>query len=166
MTARAMAGDEDECRAAGMDAYVPKPLDPSLLMKVLGELVPDAPAAPATAPPPSAEPTCDLEWLPADLRDEVAALFLTEAPNDLALIRGAVAATDPVQLARAAHRLSGSLESLRAAPTLAITRRLQTMGKGKDLTDAATALAELELEFARLTDTLKARASVAPANGT
>ncbi|AWM39192.1 Signal transduction histidine-protein kinase BarA [Gemmata obscuriglobus] len=151
MTARAMAGDEDECRAAGMDAYVPKPLNPGHLMKILAELVPDE-----SAPPPPAEPVCDLEWLPADIRHEIAALFITEAPGDLAAVRTAVAGGDAAQLVRAAHRLAGSLESLRAGPNLAIARRLQVMGKSKDLTGATAALTELEVELDRLTVVLRA----------
>ncbi|MDY3554165.1 ATP-binding protein [Gemmata sp. JC717] len=157
MTARAMAGDEAECRAAGMDAYAPKPLDPVRLMQILAELVP----APSPPPPP-AEPVCDLEWLPADLRYEIAALFITEVPGDLAAVRGAVAAGDAAQLARAAHRLAGSLESLRAGPNLAIARRLQAMGKSNDLTGAATALSELERELDRLTVALRALVSARP----
>jgi CheY-like chemotaxis protein len=36
MTAGAMKGDEEKCIAAGMDAYISKPVDPSRLAAVLG----------------------------------------------------------------------------------------------------------------------------------
>lgn len=46
MTAHAMKGDREACLAAGMDAYVSKPLDAELLLKTIEKLV-DAPESPA-----------------------------------------------------------------------------------------------------------------------
>jgi CheY-like chemotaxis protein len=39
MTAHAMKGDEERCLAAGMDAYLSKPIAPELLWETLGRLV-------------------------------------------------------------------------------------------------------------------------------
>ena len=36
MTAHAMKGDEEKCLAAGMDAYVSKPINPATLFEVIG----------------------------------------------------------------------------------------------------------------------------------
>jgi CheY-like chemotaxis protein len=40
MTAHAMTGDRDRCLAAGMDAYVSKPIDPKQLIEALEQVSP------------------------------------------------------------------------------------------------------------------------------
>jgi two-component system, sensor histidine kinase and response regulator len=61
MTAHAMSGDEARCLAAGMDAYLPKPIEPNVLFDAVdrqflvsaagGELRPAAPCDPAALRP-------------------------------------------------------------------------------------------------------------------
>jgi hypothetical protein len=41
MTAHAMNGDRDKCLAAGMDAYVPKPIRSSDLIEIMNKLLAD-----------------------------------------------------------------------------------------------------------------------------
>ena len=43
MTAHAMKGDEERCLAAGMDSYIPKPIEPARLYEAIDALRP-APA--------------------------------------------------------------------------------------------------------------------------
>jgi two-component system, sensor histidine kinase and response regulator len=44
MTAHAMKGDEERCRAAGMDGYISKPIDPGKLLAAIDRCVAAAPA--------------------------------------------------------------------------------------------------------------------------
>ena len=50
MTANAMKSEEDACRAAGMDDFVPKPIDRVLLFRTLRKWVENQESGPATSP--------------------------------------------------------------------------------------------------------------------
>src|SRR5262249_60060797 len=50
ITAHAMKGDEDRCRRAGMDAYIPKPIDSHELLMAMAALARDLPPARTTTP--------------------------------------------------------------------------------------------------------------------
>jgi len=49
MTAHALKGDEEHCRAAGMDGYVSKPISAQRLFDELDRIVADVPAQPGVA---------------------------------------------------------------------------------------------------------------------
>ena len=74
----------------------------------------------------------------------------------LGVFRSAVAAGDPHEVCRVAHRLAGAMENLRAEQAVTAARRLETMGRSGDLTAAAAAArADLETEVERLIAALK-----------
>jgi len=51
MTAHVMKGDREQCLAAGMDGYIPKPVRAQELFEVLNRLTPpDAAPVPETTP--------------------------------------------------------------------------------------------------------------------
>jgi PAS domain S-box-containing protein len=147
MTAHAMKGDREHCLAAGMDAYVSKPLNAEELFAALEGR---APAAITTPPPPSASPAFDrakaLKRAGGDeeLLAELAGLFLDECPKLLGRIHSAISGRDAARLRMAAHALKGSVTTFEAGAAHEAAWRLEQVGRDEDWPAAAAAWAALE----------------------
>jgi two-component system, sensor histidine kinase and response regulator len=155
MTAHASGADRDRCIAAGMDDYLPKPIDAAAL---LAAVVHWAPAA-AHHPTPSVtsgEEAIDLAALAAQLGgdqatvDEVLDLFLDGAGGQLEALRGAARRGDASALERLAHVLKGGCAQICAAPTAQAAARLEQSSRAgaADLDEACAGL-EVALEALR-----------------
>jgi CheY-like chemotaxis protein/HPt (histidine-containing phosphotransfer) domain-containing protein len=149
MTAHAMKGDRERCLAAGMDAYIAKPIQAHELLEVIERTVPAACAC---------EPAAPLDWGAAlkavggdeDILRELAVVFLEASPRWLEELRAAVARGDAAGVRRMAHTIKGSLGQFGAAAAHEMAQRLETMGQGEDLAGAAEACAALTEEVGRV----------------
>jgi len=162
VTAHAMKGDAERCLAAGMDAYVAKPLRPRDLQAAIERVTagiaaaPVSESAPATAPGTVVDAPRLLERVGHD-RGALARLvhlFLADYPKQLARIRRAVAARDPKALRAAAHALKGAVSNFAAPGATEAALRLQLMGDGGSVTGARSATALLEGELTRVHEAL------------
>jgi HPt (histidine-containing phosphotransfer) domain-containing protein len=142
-----MTGDRDRCLAAGMDGYLAKPIRAEDLARAISACLP---ADGGTEPrKPDADFLDGARALTsvggdAQLLRELARLFLAESPTWLADIHDALARRDAPQLQRVAHTLKGSLSTFGALSACEAARRLETMGRSGDLTQADAACAALE----------------------
>jgi PAS domain S-box-containing protein len=145
MTANAMPGDRERCVEAGMDDYVPKPIELEVLDKAL------ATAAGQVAARRSGGAVINparIEQLRAigdgaSLLDEVIASFLGEVPQLLHKLALAVSGQDGKLLASTAHYLQSSIDFVGANRMRLPCSNLELMGKGENFEDAEQHLADL-----------------------
>jgi CheY-like chemotaxis protein len=159
VTAHALKGDRERCLEAGMDAYLPKPIQPQELFRVIDELVlASGTVGPARAeskenPEPHGDALLDRSALlasvggNAEMLGKIAGLFLKRCPAALAELRNTVGQGDCDSLARAAHTLKGGGGAFLTKAAIEILTRLQSMGREGDLTNVEAALTALEKEM-------------------
>ena len=81
---------------------------------------------------------------------EIAQLFLDEYPELMQSLKKAVTDGQAEEVYRAAHTLKGSLGTLAAETAFQCALRLETMGRQRDLAEAAAGLSSLAESLAKL----------------
>jgi CheY-like chemotaxis protein len=149
LTAHAMQGDEDRCRAAGMDDYLSKPIDRTKLEVCLERLLPGGgsagvgpprliPAIKESSVAPDAHHPIDwqalLESIDGDreFARDLADAFIGTVDRELAAIAGALRSGDDAKLRESAHTLKGASANLHAAAATNAAALLESAaGSGK-----------------------------------
>jgi signal transduction histidine kinase/DNA-binding response OmpR family regulator len=153
VTAAASADDRARCEAAGMDDYLTKPLQVSLLAQALERWIggaQDAAAgeAPASTAAPAVNEPALMDFARLEefrefddeeltMTREVIGLFLADTPQRLQAIDAAVAARDAEALSQAAHAVKGSSGNVGAVAIHEAAGELETLAKAGWPEDAA-----------------------------
>jgi len=160
MTAYAMKGDRERCLEAGMDNYVPKPINSRQLFEIIDGVRSAALKASADGKSGDTQEVLDesaflarFEGEPELLRD-VVNLFLDDCPKLLDGIRGALERGDAQGLERAAHKLKGTVANFSARASYDAALRLEVMGREGHLEQAPESLGRLESALEELSPAL------------
>jgi CheY-like chemotaxis protein len=158
------AGDRERCLAAGMDAYVSKPLRAEELFAAIDRVCGLSPSPVAMAAPISVAARSvgdgegvDRESLVASfgrnekVLREVIGVFLDDAQHLVSAVEGAAARRDAESLASAAHALKGSVGLFTKGAAFEQARRIEQRAKAGDLVDIDRDCAVLKEDVTRLT---------------
>ena len=162
LTAHAMKGDRDACLAAGMDAYISKPIRTDELTAVISQLTTvelDGPTraqgrGPSGASAGTFEPQEALARVEGDLAlfAELVQLFRDDLPKRLAELRRCVDGGDAPGLERAAHTLKGSVNSFGGGSVVEALAALENLARGGAIASATSRVQEIArdvLQFER-----------------
>jgi CheY-like chemotaxis protein/PAS domain-containing protein len=119
MTANALMGDRDKCLAAGMNGYLPKPIDQKKLIEAIskaGTVAPAKDAGAGGADGPDEDDCLDLnvieqlqETIGQDALATMLSMTLAETPATMALISAASAKGDLEKMRKEVHDMGSNL---------------------------------------------------------
>jgi CheY-like chemotaxis protein len=173
MTADALQDDREKALQAGMDDYLPKPVNAEELGTVLRRWISERGAS--FSPPGEVEPGEDAggvenyldpdalaglrELGGSEMLSELAQMFFDDTNSSVAALREALERGDAPGVERIAHTLKGSSGNMGARRMSVFCAELQEIGASGDLARAPKLLERLEEEFGRIRPALEAEAT-------
>jgi CheY-like chemotaxis protein/HPt (histidine-containing phosphotransfer) domain-containing protein len=160
MTAHAMQGDREECLEAGMNDYVPKPVDPEILARAITKWLPKKGED-------SGNRDEDRVWnhagMVSRLRGDktlvktIMAAFLTDIPKRLKALHGCLEAGDTAGAARQAHTITGAAANVGGEAMADEAREMEMVCKDGDMKMLKARMGDLCAAFEHLKQALEGK---------
>lgn len=164
MTANAMKGDREKCLEAGMDDYIPKPINSDKFLKLIEKwLVKTKGGGHAEDILCRLEPVntvfdraglIDRLLGDEDLAHEILDGFMADIPHKFNTLKEALVNEDARLIQEQAHSLKGASASVGAMAFEKIAYQIELAGKAKDMIKVGSLILELESQFETLKKSL------------
>lgn len=178
MTANAMEGDREKCLEAGMDDYIPKPIELSQLVPLLEkwllhegisgncELAEMQDHAPSKFNAAVEEPDLPIfneaDYLRRNLDDlilsqDVLNIFVRSMPDYLVVLKELLEAGDAVGVRKQAHAVKGACSTVGAEQMRETAQQMEQRAKDGDLSPVSPLAERLYLDYQRMKEELNRR---------
>jgi len=158
LTADAMRGTLERCLAAGMDAYLTKPLEIARLQEILNQFVQAAPQ-PADLHAAALLRLADLAGDDTEFYEELVSTFIIGGREAVKDMQQAIARGDSELLGRSAHRLRGASANLHLEELAKIAALIEDNARkpAESDSDWSRDVENFSSEFERTAEALRAR---------
>ncbi len=157
VTASAMKGDMERCRAVGMDDFLAKPLQPEFLFRLIKSHL----ASGDTAKRISGQPGIDVDHIlhalngNLDILREIVGYFVEDYPERVRLLTQAVKAGNDEEAKQIAHNIKGTVSNFGISPAYDLVARIERMIGETDKDQLLQMLDDLEDQIRLLAEVLK-----------
>ena len=176
VTAHALFGDREKCVAAGMNDYLPKPIEPGQLAAILSQLLPCltrpvALALPAETALSNVETVFNQENLVARLSGDqglargIIAGFLADVPAQVRALTALIESGNAREVRLHAHTLKGAAATVAAPALHDLCVQLEQAASAEDLSHAASLLTMLTQQVERYQAAVTKSGWVSPTPG-
>ncbi len=154
LTAHAMKGDRENCLAAGMDDYVPKPIRPEVLYEAIEKIVAER-GIDLSAPAPT-DVSDALKAVHGDraFLKELADQLVRDLPWQLGELREALQLGDPKRLERQAHSLKSVVGIFGAHGAARLAAEMERLAEVGEMMHVPPVLEKFEAEMQRVAEDL------------